>query len=133
MDYCKRLKELRVRNGYTQEQVAFILHTRQEQYSKYENGKRELLEETGYIAEEYTFLGEFYPSCGYTEEIIYLYLAKKLTYSAQKLDEDEFVKVKKIPLEEAFRMVMENKIPDGKTQAAVMKTYWNVTGGKSDE
>ena len=41
MDYCKRLKELRVKNGYTQEQIAFILHTRQEQYSKYENGKRE--------------------------------------------------------------------------------------------
>ena len=42
MDYCKRLKQLRVENGYTQEQIAFILHTRQEQYSKYESGKREL-------------------------------------------------------------------------------------------
>ena len=42
MDYCKRLKELRIKNGYTQEQIAFILHTRQEQYSKYESGKREL-------------------------------------------------------------------------------------------
>ena len=42
MDYCKRLKELRFENGYTQEQIAFILHTRQEQYSKYESGKREL-------------------------------------------------------------------------------------------
>ena len=42
MDYCKRLQELRVANGYTQEQIAFILHTRQEQYSKYESGKREL-------------------------------------------------------------------------------------------
>ena len=42
MDYCKRLKELRVANGYTHEQIAFILHTRQEQYSKYESGKREL-------------------------------------------------------------------------------------------
>ena len=42
MDYCKRLKELRIEHGYTQEQLAFILHTRQEQYSKYESGKREL-------------------------------------------------------------------------------------------
>ena len=42
MDYCKRLKQLRIENGYTQEQIAFILHTRQEQYSKYESGKREL-------------------------------------------------------------------------------------------
>lgn len=42
MDYHKRLKQLRTENGYTQEQIAFILHTRQEQYSKYESGKREL-------------------------------------------------------------------------------------------
>ena len=42
MDYSKRLKQLRIENGYTQEQIAFILHTRQEQYSKYESGKREL-------------------------------------------------------------------------------------------
>ena len=42
MDYCKRLKELRIKSGFTQEQIAFILHTRQEQYSKYESGQREL-------------------------------------------------------------------------------------------
>ncbi len=42
MNYCKKLKELRIKNGYTQQQIAFILHTRQEQYSKYESGKREL-------------------------------------------------------------------------------------------
>lgn len=42
MNYHKRLKQLRTENGYTQEQIAFILHTRQEQYSKYESGKREL-------------------------------------------------------------------------------------------
>ena len=42
MDYYKRLKEIRIRNGYTQQQIAFILHTRQEQYSKYETGVREL-------------------------------------------------------------------------------------------
>ena len=42
MDYFKRLKKLRIENGYTQEEIAFILHTRQEQYSKYESGKRDL-------------------------------------------------------------------------------------------
>ena len=42
MNYCKRLRDLRLKNGYTQEQIAFILHTRQEQYSKYESGKRAL-------------------------------------------------------------------------------------------
>lgn len=42
MEYYKKLKELRIEYGFTQEQIAYILHTRQEQYSKYENGKREL-------------------------------------------------------------------------------------------
>ncbi len=42
MDYYKRLKELRIKNNYTQAEIAYILQTRQEQYSKYENGKREL-------------------------------------------------------------------------------------------
>lgn len=42
MDYYKRLKEIRIKHGYTQQQIAFILHTRQEQYSKYETGVREL-------------------------------------------------------------------------------------------
>ncbi len=98
-----------------------------------ETGKRELLEETGFTADEYTFLGTFYPSCGYTDEIIYLYLARGLTYKKQQLDEDEFVNVRKIPLDEAFRMVMNNEIPDGKTQAAVMKAYWHIKGGKFDE
>ena len=42
MDYNKRLRELRIKNGYTQQQIAFILHTRQEQYSKYENGQNEI-------------------------------------------------------------------------------------------
>jgi transcriptional regulator with XRE-family HTH domain len=38
----QNIRIYRVENGYTQEQIAFILHTRQEQYSKYESGKREL-------------------------------------------------------------------------------------------
>lgn len=40
--YCKNLKDLRRINNYTQAQVAFLLSIRQEQYSKYENGVREL-------------------------------------------------------------------------------------------
>lgn len=42
MEYHNRLKELRIENNFTQAEIAYILQTRQEQYSKYENGKREL-------------------------------------------------------------------------------------------
>ncbi len=93
-----------------------------------ETGKRELLEEIGCTAREYIDLGKFYPTCGYTDEIIYLYLAKGLTFSQQKLDEDEFLNIEKIPLDEAVRMVMNNEIPDGKTQAAILKTYLKIRG-----
>lgn len=92
-------------------------------------GKRELLEETGFEAEEYEFLGKFYPSCGYTDEIIWLYLAKNLTFKGQNLDEDEFINLERIPLEKAAEMVMNNEIPDGKTQAAILKTYLKIKGG----
>lgn len=92
-------------------------------------GKRELLEETGFEAEEYEFLGKFYPSCGYTDEIIWLYLAKNLTFKGQNLDEDEFINLERIPLEKAAEMVMNNDIPDGKTQAAILKTYLKIKGG----
>lgn len=89
----------------------------------FECGKRELLEETGCVAESYTFLGKFYPSPGYCAEIIHIYLAENLSFQSQSLDEDEFLEVKKIPLDQAVEMVLNNEIPDGKTQAAIMKTY----------
>ena len=86
-----------------------------------ETGKRELREETGAVAKEYCDLGRFYPTPGYTNEIIYLYGAKNLSFTALDLDEDEFLNVEKIPLASAVEMVMNNEIPDGKTQAAILK------------
>ncbi len=88
-----------------------------------ESGKRELLEEVGAAADKITFLGELYPSPGYCGEIISMYLAEDLSFAEQSLDEDEFLDVVKIPLSEAVKMVMENKIPDAKTQTAILKTY----------
>ena len=40
--YCIRLKQLRLQKSYTQSDIAYILCIRQEQYSKYESGVREL-------------------------------------------------------------------------------------------
>lgn len=86
-------------------------------------GKRELLEETGAVAAEYTFLGTLYPTPGYCDEVIYLYLAKRLTFGAAQPDEDEFLQVERIPLATAVQMVLNNEIPDAKTQVAILKTY----------
>lgn len=86
-----------------------------------EAGKRELREEGGVIAGQYINLGEFYPTPGYTNEIIYLYGARDLVEAEQDLDDDEFLNVERIPLSKAVDMVLNNEIKDGKTQAAIMK------------
>ena len=94
----------------------------------FEAGKRELLEETGAAAKNYRDLGKLYPTPGYCGEIIHMYLAENLTFSEQHLDEDEFLEVCRIPLEEAFQMVMRNEIRDSKTQVGILKTYQLVNG-----
>ena len=73
------------------------------------------------IAGQYINLGEFYPTPGYTNEIIYLYGARDLIDAEQDLDDDEFLNVERIPLSKAVDMVLNNEIKDGKTQAAVLK------------
>ena len=93
-----------------------------------EAGKRELREETGAEAARYESLGELYPSPGYCGEIIHMYAATGLTFGQMSPDEDEFLEVEKIPLEEAARMVLDNEIADAKTQAAVLKVYCREKG-----
>ena len=87
-----------------------------------ECGKRELKEETGATATEYISLGKIYPSPGFCNEIIYLYLAKGLDFGEACPDGDEFVEVERIPIDRAVDMVMNGEIPDSKTQIAILKT-----------
>ena len=56
--------------------------------------------------------------------------AKDLVKTAQHLDDDEFLTVERIPFEKAVEMVMDNKIPDAKTQIAILKVYALKTMGK---
>ncbi len=86
--------------------------------------KRELGEETGVKASRIVEIGSFLPSVAYTDEIIYLYLATGLDYSSQHLDDDEFLDVETYPLEELVQMVMDGNIRDGKTQTALLKTWY---------
>ena len=83
--------------------------------------KRELLEETGYTAKEFKFIGIYYPSPAILSEKIYMYVATGLTLGERDLDEDEFLDVVKLPFDEVVEMIKRNEIPDGKTQAAVLK------------
>lgn len=86
-----------------------------------EAAKRELREETGLTAERWTELGLYYPAAAYSDEVITMYLAQGLHRGAQELDADEFLDVELLPLEQLIRDIMDGKVPDGKTQVAVLK------------
>ena len=83
--------------------------------------RRELEEETGYIAGEWIELGDYYPTPAYCDERITLYLARDLSPGQRHLDEDEFLNFEAVPLTELVADVMAGRITDGKTQVAVLK------------
>lgn len=96
-----------------------------------EAAKRELREETGYTADEWIDLGVYYPAAAYSDEKLTLYLAKGLKAGERELDEDEFLNVSLVPLEELVKDVMDGKITDGKTQVAILKA-WNCLGNMTE-
>ena len=83
--------------------------------------KWELREETGYSAENWQHLGEFYPAAAYCDEKLHMYLATDLHKGAQELDEDEFLDVEYVPLKKLVDMVMSGEITDAKTQTGILK------------
>ncbi len=83
--------------------------------------KRELKEETGYTADTWTYLGIYYPTVAYTDEKIYIYMARNLHRGSQHLDDDEFLHYYSVPLETLIEDVKNDRIPDGKTQLGILK------------
>lgn len=83
--------------------------------------KRELSEETGLAAARWTDLGLFYPSVGFTDEVLHLYLAEDLSQGPTHPDEDEFLLRRRLPLDTLLEQVLSGAIPDGKTQVLVLK------------
>lgn len=83
--------------------------------------KRELWEETGITADNWVSLGDFCPAAAYSSERITMYLATGLHRGERHLDQDEFLNIKEIPMEDVIRQIMDGTIDDGKTIAAVLK------------
>ncbi len=83
--------------------------------------RRELREETGAEARELIDLGDYYGSPAIMGERIRMFLARGLTFTNQHLDEDEFLEVFRLPLDEAVRQIMNGEIPDGKTQTGILR------------
>lgn len=82
--------------------------------------KRELSEETGYAAASWRSLGMFYPSPGYLDEALYLFLATELTAGEPHPDAGEHLSVTKRPFADVMRAIDEHALPDAKTIIAVL-------------
>lgn len=84
--------------------------------------RRELLEETGYEAGEWRYLGVMHPCIGYSDERIEIFLARRLRKIAEpSLDHNEFLDVLSLSLEEAVLAIREGRLTDAKTVTAL---FW---------
>ncbi len=83
--------------------------------------RRELEEETGVSAREWTALGEITPLPGYSDEVIHLFLARQLSPGGQQLDDDELLEVREVALETALVMIANHEIRDAKTIVALLR------------
>jgi len=90
--------------------------------SVYECAKRELAEETGYVAEKLIRMGQIAVSPGYDDERITLFVAwlRQGERKSQQLDEDEVIQVLQMSKEEVLRKIRQGEIFDAKTVAAVL-------------
>lgn len=88
-----------------------------------ETAKRELKEEVGMAEAELTYLGYFYPSPGYFNEIIHLYLAENGIVHANQLDQDEFLELIWIDFQDVKEKIRKGEIVDAKTIIAIY--YYN--------
>lgn len=84
--------------------------------------RRELEEETGYTTNELSFVTSFYTSPGFADELMHIYITDELEKmdTQPESDEDEFVEVLELTLEEAKELVEQERIHDAKTNYAIL-------------
>jgi len=85
---------------------------------------RELKEEAGIVAQKYTELMRLHLSNSATDELAIIYLATGLSFEESEPEESEVLQIKKLHLNEAFNLVMQGKITDGISVAAILKAKW---------
>ena len=82
---------------------------------------RELREETGCVCDVFESMGQVIPSPGIYRETLHLFFASGLHYVGEDPDEDEFLRLVRIPYEKVREMCISGEIEDGKTVAAVLR------------
>ena len=85
--------------------------------------KRELIEETGFSADQWHSLGEITPVPGYSDERIHVFLATGLRPAERHLDEDEIIQEHEVECEEALNMIRRGEIQDAKSIAGLFLAF----------
>jgi len=88
-----------------------------------ETAARELLEETGYMAATWTPLARFYTGPGLTDEDMHAFLATELSHVGQRLEADEQMSVRAIPVPEALALIDRGELVDGKSIAVLLVAH----------
>ncbi|MDO4936774.1 MAG: NUDIX hydrolase [Sutterellaceae bacterium] len=97
----------------------------------FDTARRELTEETGLAAKSWVKLGVIHNAIGYSDERIYIYLAQDIDESgSQKLDDNEFLTLVRVPFEEALAMTCDGRITDVKSVIGLMWAQRFVEGGQ---
>lgn len=91
--------------------------------------KRELMEETGYYPNELEYLTSFYTSPGFSNEIIHLFLGKKLIRKAKDADFDEYLQAEKVPFKKVLDKIKSGEIIDSKTITGLLLASFQIKGG----
>ncbi len=94
------------------------------------SAQRELEEETGIIASDWQLIQEMQLSNSATDELAFLYLARGLRFKEANPDDGEELEVRKLPFEEAYQLVLDGKIADSLSVAAILKVKLLFLEGK---
>ncbi len=88
-----------------------------------ESAQRELKEETGFTAGRWTNIMKIHTTNSVSDEVGYVLLAEDLTAGETEMEETEELILKRVPLHEAFQMVMRGEITDGISVAGLLKAW----------
>jgi len=86
--------------------------------------RREIIEETGFLASKFTRLGEIYPVPGYSTEKIVIFKAEGLKKVERRPEADEIIETRVVSRSEVKRLLKRGKIVDAKTICALAMCGW---------
>ena len=111
--------ERQYRYAFDEEIIEMPAGKLEENEQPLEAAKRELLEEVGYRPTEMIHLGDMYPTCGYSTEIIHLYYCPNAIKEERHLDKDENIDLIYLSMEEIEDLIKQNKIKDAKSVMSI--------------